>query len=104
MLLCTAGFDHTIRFWEAPTGVCLEQLPFAESQVNRLVITPDRRFVAAAGNPIIRIFDLAAKAPLRTFEGHSSNVTGIGFQKNGSWMFSSGEDGTVRRIHTEFKI
>lgn len=65
VILCTAGYDHTIRLWEAPSGHALEQLQFAESQVNRLAIAPDRRFIAAAGNPIVRLYDVNSKAPVK---------------------------------------
>ena len=50
VVLATAGYDHTIRFWEAPSGVCYHTIQFSESQVNRLVITPDRKLLAAAGS------------------------------------------------------
>lgn len=32
-------------------------------QVNRLEITPDKRFLAAAGNPHIRLFDINSNSP-----------------------------------------
>jgi WD40 repeat protein len=62
VLLCTAGYDHTIKFWEAPSGHPTETLQFTDSQVNRLVISPDRRYIAAAGNPIVRLYDVNSKA------------------------------------------
>jgi target of rapamycin complex subunit LST8 len=34
--------------------------------------------------------------PILSFEGHSNNVTTVGFQKDFKWLFSSSEDGTVR--------
>ena len=39
VVLATAGYDHTIRFWEATSGLCYRTLQYAESQVNRLEIT-----------------------------------------------------------------
>lgn len=50
VILITAGYDHTIRFWEALSGHCHRVLQHPESQVNALSITKDKRFVAAAGN------------------------------------------------------
>jgi len=32
-------------------------------QVNRLEITPDKRYLAAAGNPHIRLFDVNSNSP-----------------------------------------
>ena len=31
VILATAGYDHTIRLWEVPTGYCYRTLQFAES-------------------------------------------------------------------------
>lgn len=49
------GYDHTIRFWEAPTGLCHRQLQYSDSQVNCLKITPNKQFLAVAGNPNVRM-------------------------------------------------
>lgn len=34
VILATAGYDHKIRFWEAPTGVCSRHLRYPDSQVS----------------------------------------------------------------------
>lgn len=33
VVLATAGYDHTVRFWEATSGICYRTLQFADSQV-----------------------------------------------------------------------
>ena len=58
VVLATAGYDHTVRFWEATRGICYRTLQYADSQVNKLEITPDKRYLAAAGNPHIRPFEV----------------------------------------------
>ena len=55
VVLATAGYDHKICFWEAPSGRCSRAIKFSDSQVNRLEISPDKQFIAAAGNPVIRL-------------------------------------------------
>jgi hypothetical protein len=82
VILCTAGYDHTIRFWDATTGSCHRTLQYADSQINALQITPNRQHVAAAGNPQIRLFEVhtSLPTPVMTFEGHTSSVTAVGFQ------------------------
>ncbi|EPZ35592.1 WD repeat-containing protein wat1 [Rozella allomycis CSF55] len=62
VILCTAGYDHTIRFWEALSGMCIHTVQHPESQVNSLAISPDKRFVIAAGNPHIRMYDITQSA------------------------------------------
>ena len=58
-------------------------------QVNKLEITADKQFLAAAGNPSIKIFEVNSpnSQPLQAYDGHSGNVTAVGFQKDSKWMF-----------------
>ena len=37
VVLATAGYDHTIRFWEATSGICYRTLQYADSQVSFLL-------------------------------------------------------------------
>jgi len=98
VVLATAGFDHTIRLWEAPTGLCHRTLQYADSQINCLQITPDKQLLAVAGNPHVRLFEINSSAgtPVTSFDGHTGNVTAVGFQKDRKWMYTGSEDGTVK--------
>ncbi|KAH3763478.1 protein LST8 [Pelomyxa schiedti] len=99
VVLATASYDSLIRFWEAPTGMCLRQISFAESQVNRMAISPDKLWLAAAGNPHVRIFDIAnakSTAPVSSYDGHKGNVTAVGYRRDGQWLYSGSEDGTIQ--------
>ena len=98
VILATAGYDHTVKFWQAPTGNCQRSIPHIESQVNCLEISPDKTYLAAGGNPLVRLYEChtANAAPFSTFTGHTNNVTCVGFPKTGKWLFSGSEDGMVR--------
>lgn len=98
VILATASYDHTIRFWEAPSGICYRTIQYADSHVTRLEITPDKQYIAAAGNPHVRMFEVNTNNanPVTSFDGHKNNVTAVGFQKDGKWMFTGSEDGTVK--------
>mmetsp|Transcript_19620 Transcript_19620/g.63725 ORF Transcript_19620/g.63725 Transcript_19620/m.63725 type:complete len:308 (-) Transcript_19620:1124-2047(-) len=98
VVLATAGYDHTIRFWEATTGACYRTLQYADSQVNKLEVSPHKQHLAAGGNPSIRVFDVNSNnpQPVNTYEGHTNNVTAIGFEHDGRWLYSGSEDGTVK--------
>ncbi|THW64474.1 WD40 repeat-like protein [Aureobasidium pullulans] len=98
VILCTAGYDHTIRFWEALSGICSRTIPHPDSQVNRLCISPDKRFLAAAGHHTVKLYDIKSTNPaaVLTFEGHTNNITGLAFHCEGKWMVTSSEDGTVK--------
>ncbi|QKX56119.1 uncharacterized protein TRUGW13939_03219 [Talaromyces rugulosus] len=98
VILCTAGYDHTIRFWEALSGICSRTLQHPDSQVNRLCITPDKRYLAAAGHTNVKLYDIKSSNPnpVMNFEGHSNNITGVAFHCEGRWMVTSSEDCTVK--------
>ncbi|KAF2398963.1 WD-repeat protein-like protein pop3 [Trichodelitschia bisporula] len=98
VILCTAGYDHTIRFWEALSGICSRTIPHPDSQVNRLCISPDKRYLAAAGHHTVKLYDIKSSnaADVLTFEGHTGNITGVAFHCEGKWMVTSSEDGTVK--------
>lgn len=116
VILATGGYDHSIRFWAAYNGQCQRTLQHQESQVNAMEITPDRQLLAVAGFQHIRMYDIPGgnnQNPVSTYEGVGKNVTGVGFNDENRyaaavnsmsliclshcrWMYSSGEDGTVR--------
>ena len=97
VILATAGYDHKIRFWDAPSGRCQRTLRYPDSQVNCLEITPDKQFLAAGGNPHIRLYEinnLSIDTAVLTLEGHSASVTSLGFHRDGRFLYSGSEDGT----------
>lgn len=95
-------------------------------QVNRLAISPDKRFLAAAGNGTVKLYDIATSAagtgganvgPVRllpyhqrsswqkltfnvsqlvTLTGHTANVTSLAWHAEAKWLVSGSEDGTVK--------
>ena len=98
MVLATGGYDHTVRIWDASSGVCYKSFLHADKQVNSLCVTADKNFVAAGGNPAIRWYDVNAKGaePLLSFAGHTSNVMAVGAERSARFLFSCSEDGSIR--------
>ena len=64
VLLVTGGYDHHIRFWEASTALSSHTIQYNDSQLNALVISPDKRFLAAAGMKSVKLFDIARAQPV----------------------------------------
>lgn len=65
-------------------------------QVNRLAISPQKNVILAAGNPNAKIFDIHSSNLTFTCEAHTANVTAVGFQRLGRWLYTASEDGTVK--------
>lgn len=108
VVLITAGYDHTIRFWEAWSGVCSHTIAYPDMQVNRVAISPDKRMVAVAGYNNVRLYDCnvstppnatgdaANVSPVTTFEGHTGNITAVAWHCDAKWLVSGSEDGTLK--------
>jgi G protein beta subunit-like protein len=72
VLLVTGGYDHHIRFWEASTALSSHTIQYNDSQLNALVISPDKRFLAAAGMKSVKLYDIARAQPVSvTFSSKS---------------------------------
>lgn len=82
VILVTAGYDHTIRFWEAWSGICSRTVQHADSQVNRLAISPDKRFLAAAAHNHVRLYDCSYGGLGNTSAG-ISNANGANASASG---------------------
>lgn len=97
VVLATAGYDHTIRFWDVASGVCTSTLQYNISQVNTLSISSDKRLLAAGGNPQVHLFDTtSATGPLRILESAVGNVTALGFEADGRWLFTADDCGSLK--------
>ncbi|KAI4904311.1 hypothetical protein NFI96_015188, partial [Prochilodus magdalenae] len=98
VILATAGYDHTVRFWQAHSGICTRTVQHQDSQVNSLEVTPDRSMIAAAGYQHIRMYDLNSNNPnpVINYDGVSKNITSVGFHEDGRWMYTGGEDCMAR--------
>jgi target of rapamycin complex subunit LST8 len=46
----------------------------------------------------VRLFEIASQNPnpVVAYDGHTTNVTDIGFQKDSKWMFTGSEDGSIK--------
>ncbi|KZT57492.1 WD40 repeat-like protein [Calocera cornea HHB12733] len=97
VILVTGSYDHEIRFWEAWSGICSRTIP-GVGQINRLCISPDKRFVAAAVHKKVHIYEIgsASTQPYITFDGHTDNVTSLAFQGEGHWLVTGSEDSSIR--------
>lgn len=64
--------------------------------MNALEVTPDKQLIVAGSYQHIRMYDMTTDRPITNLEGIVKNITRIGFQEDGKWMFTGGEDCRVR--------
>ena len=46
----------------------------------------------------MRLFEVNTSnpQPVSSYDGHTGNVTAVGFEQHGRWMYTGSEDGTVK--------
>ncbi|CAF1465875.1 unnamed protein product, partial [Didymodactylos carnosus] len=98
VLLITAGYDRTIRFWQAHTGSVCRTIMHEDSPTNCLSIFPDKTLLAAGSYQHIKMYDLISNNPnpVMKLDQLQKNIVTLGFSDDRRFMYSGGEDQLVR--------
>jgi G protein beta subunit-like protein len=96
VVLVTASYDHTIRFWDVSSTACTVSIQYTDTQVNTLAISPSKEYLLAASNNTLRLYSIETQQLISSYEGHTGNIMSIGFQREEQWLFSGGEDKMIR--------
>lgn len=59
----TAVYDHSVRFRQVHGGVCLQTIPYPDSKVNAMKVTPNRQLLAVVGYQRVKMFDIPSFNP-----------------------------------------
>jgi WD40 repeat protein len=95
--LASAGYDRTVRLWDAATGKPLHTLRGHGNYVAKVAFSADSMVVASAsGDNTVKLWDAATGQELRTLRGHSRPLSGVAFSPDGKWLASSSHDMTVK--------
>jgi G protein beta subunit-like protein len=75
LILATAGYDHTIKFWDVTSGLPTASINYAESHINRLAITNDRKYLGVAAYNMVKVYEISLNSNQPpssevSFEGH----------------------------------
>jgi len=72
-LVATAGFDKTVRTWDAATGAALQVLRGHACAIQNFAFSPDgSRIVTTSSDGTVRIWDVRSGSALHVLRGHKS--------------------------------
>ena len=95
--LLSAGWDGTVRLWDASNGEALLVLSGHFGPVWRCIFSPDgTRLLSAGDDGTLRIWDAARGDAIITLTGHAGAIWSCAFSPDGARLLSAGFDGTLR--------
>jgi WD40 repeat protein/serine/threonine protein kinase len=81
--IATAGYDKTVKIWDAATAKLLTSLNGHESLVNSVVFSPDgKRVVTTAAGVVAKVWDVESGRLIASFEAPSLTVSIITDSRN----------------------
>src|SRR5436190_2409426 len=102
----SASWDGTLRLWDVATGKELltfsARLTFGWSKILSVAFSPDGRTAlcgireAPIDKFILKLWDVATGKELRTFTGHTGDVTSVAFSPDGRAALSGSSDKTLK--------
>jgi hypothetical protein len=106
-VLASASADETVKLWQVSTGTRLDTLSQGEKEQYAVRFDPNGKSIFAAGaDKKIRRWQLVsidqpAINPIREARfAHEGAVLGIRVSRDGRWLMSVGQDGTVKQWTT----
>lgn len=93
--IATAGWDGTVRVWHAVRGTQLQTFQAQEGDARSVSFGNNGRWLAAAAQDAIRVWDLETNKEIFTYRGSRAFHT-VRFAPNGTTLAAGGRDGTVR--------
>jgi WD40 repeat protein len=94
-LLASGGY-RVVKLWQRPRNVHSLKIA-APNAVTAVVVSPDRKLIAfGTTDNTISISNLVVEKVMKTLSGHTGQVTGLQFSSDGSKLFSSSLDKSIR--------
>ncbi len=93
-LIATASDDHTVRIWEAATGIERQRL-LHHNWVRDIAVSPDGRLLVSSSlDDFVRLWDISSGKEVYKLPGHGlhGGRRTVGFTPDGRRFLSYGDD------------
>jgi hypothetical protein len=97
--LATAGYDETVRVWDAATWQCRATLTGHTDRVTAVAIAPDGTWLATASDDgTAGVWDAATGRRRAILTGHTGRVTAVAIAPDGTWLATTGNKERTARV------
>ena len=94
-MLASGGFRN-VKLWRRPRDAFRLKLDTAQENIDAVAVSPDGKTLAVGADNEVKLWELATGKLVRALQGHKAAVTSLRFSADGSRLFSSSLDKTVR--------
>ncbi|KAK3291304.1 uncharacterized protein B0H64DRAFT_349303 [Chaetomium fimeti] len=95
--IVSGSADHTIRVWDATSGMEVRKLEGHCGSVRSVAFSPDGgRVVSGSADHTIRLWDAKSGKEVQKLDGHNDPVYSVAFSPDGSRIVSGSADRTIR--------
>ena len=103
--LASASDDHNIMLWDTQNWQPVRTFKGHQNMVFDLQFVTDDVLASASRDNTIRLWDIHAGVTQRILQGHTASVVGLKswHDQGQSWLYSSSNDGTVKRWSAELE-
>ena len=94
--ILAAGAAGQVMVWHVSTGAVLEQLIVGDTAVLAASYLPDDQIVVAGDDHLAHLWNLKTGQEIRTFSGHTDDVTHLAISPDATLLLTGSEDQTAR--------
>jgi WD40 repeat protein len=97
LIVVSAGWDKSVKLWDARTGQCLRTLRGHSDWIQSLAFSPDGQVLASGGSDgTVRLWNTVTGATLRVLKGFGGWVEAVAFSPDGATLATGCQDGTLK--------
>jgi WD40 repeat protein len=104
-LLASAGWDRTLRLWDAASGQLLRTINAHSHNINSVVFSPDGRYLASGSydprhlgipyDDTIKVWNVATGKQLGILEGQPDGINSVAFSPDGRLLAGGSDNGKI---------